>query len=373
MTDLADDNDPRAGTESSHPHDPAAIGPPESSTHTASLDRRRYAERHPDRVRQSRKRYQERHPERVAARLKRWKEANPDKVKAYRERYRENHLEESRAKNRERERARQARLREEKNRREARRAYMRDWYAKNREHYLTYQREYRAAQKAADPEKYWETMRERNKRWRDGHREQENAKLRAKYRDDPDAKAKRAAKYDKTHTDEVRARRRAYYAANRERERATQARYRAREKFRRDAGLPPRHVQRTPREVRLANSAAAEEFFTRPRTGEDIARLRTELHTPPELLAAWMRDCKHARAAHHLAEEKAMRARLGDELHTDPTKPTPEEIEEARLDTIAKQINERLRPKAPPRRVHHLDPAAPHPMLQQHSQTGMNR
>ena len=79
------------------------------------------------------------------------------------------------------------------------------------------------------------------------------------------------------------------------------------------------------------------------------------------------------RAAHHLAEEKAMRARLGDELHTDPTKPTPEEIEEARLDTIAKQINERLRPKAPPRRVHHLDPAAPHPMLQQHSQTGMNR
>src|SRR3546814_7284947 len=52
----------------------------------------------------------------------------------------------------------------------------REWYAKNRDHYLTYQREYRAAQRAADPEKYRETVRARNKRWRDGHREQENVK-----------------------------------------------------------------------------------------------------------------------------------------------------------------------------------------------------
>lgn len=373
MTDLADDSEPRVGTEPSHPNDSAAIGPPESRADKDRLARRRYAERHPDRMRESRKRYRERHPEKVAARLKQWKEENPDKVKAYRERYRENHLEQSRAKSREQERARQARLREEKQRLEARRAYMRDWYAKNRDHYLTYQREYRAAQKAADPEKYRETMRERNQRWRDGHREQENAKLRAKYRDDPDVKAKRAAKYPQSHTDEVRARRRASYAANRERERATQARYRAREKFRRDAGLPPRHIQRTQRDVRLANTAAAEEFFTRPRTGEDIARLHTELRTPPELLAAWMRDCKQARAAHHLAEEKEMRARVGAELHSGPKPPTPEEIEDARLDAIGKQINEQLRPKAPSRRVHHLDPAAPHPMLQHHNQMGMNR
>ncbi len=80
-----------------------------------------------------------------------------------------------------------------------------------------------------------------------------------------------------------------------------------------------------------------------------------------------MRDCKQARAAHHLAEEKEMQARLGAELHSDPKQPTPEEIEEARLDAIGKQINEQLRPKAPPRRVHHLDPAAPHPMLQHHN------
>ena len=246
MTDFAEDTGARAGAESPHPHDPAAVGAPQHGADKARLRRRRYVERHPDRIRANHKRYMERNPEKVAARLKRWKEANPDKVKEHRQRYRENHLEQLRARNREQERARQARLREEKQRHDTRRAYMRDWYAKNRDHYLKYQREYRAAHKAADPEKYRETMRERNKRWRDGHREQENAKLRAKYRDDPDVKAKRAANYYKTHTDEVRARRRAHYAANRERERATQGRYRARQKFYREAGLPPRGVSRTP-------------------------------------------------------------------------------------------------------------------------------
>ena len=371
MTDPADEDDHRLGAESSDHHDPAAIAPTDFNADRAPAGRRRYTERHPDRRRETRKKYRDRNPEKVAARLKQWKEANPDKVKAYRARYRENHLEESRAKNREYERARQARLREGKQRLETRRAYMREWYAKNRDHYLAYQREYRAAQKAADPEKYRETMRDRNKRWRDGLREQENAKLRAKYRDDPDVKAKRAANYHKTHTDEVRARRRARYAANRDRERATQDRYRARQKFYREAGLPPRSVRRTPREERLANTAAANEFFTRYRTWEQRQTLRHELRTPPKELAAWMRDCKRARAAHHLAEEKEMQLRLGLELG--PKAPTPEEIEEARLDAIGKEINNQLRPPAPTRRVHHLDPAAPHPMLLEHNQMGMNR
>ena len=186
-------------------------------------------------------------------------------------------------------------------------------------------------------------------------------------------KAKRAANYYKTHTDEVRARRRAYYAANRERERATQERYRARQKFYREAGLPPRGVTRTPREERLANAAAANEFFARDRTWEQRQELRRELRTPPEELAAWMRDCKRARAVHQLAEEKKMQARLGVELGGSAIQPTPEEIEEARLDAIGKEINDRHRPKPPARRVHHLDPAAPHPMLQHFNQIGMNR
>lgn len=305
------------------------------------------------------------------ARLKRWKEAHPDKVKEYRDRYRARHLEQLRATNREQERARQARLRNEKQRSERRRSYAREWYANNRDQYLQYQREYRAAQRSADPEKYREAVRARNKRWRDNHRERENAKLRAKYRDDPDLKVKRAANYYKTHTDEVRARRRAYYAANRERERATQDRYRARQKFYREAGLPPRGVHRTPREERVANTAAADEFFSRARTEEQRRALRRELRTPPELLAAWMQDCKRARAAHHLAEEKEMRARLGQELVQKP--PTPQEIEEARLDAIGKEVNDRLRPKTPSRRAHHLDPAAPHPLLHHHNPMGMNR
>ena len=47
--------------------------------------------------------------------------------------------------------------------------------------------------------------------------------------------------------------------------------------------------------------------------------------------------------------------------------------EEARLDAIAKQVNDRLRHREPPRRTHHLDPTAPHPMLSPNNPMGMNR
>jgi hypothetical protein len=43
------------------------------------------------------------------------------------------------------------------------------------------------------------------------------------------------------------------------------------------------------------------------------------------------------------------------------------------MDAIARTINERLRRREPPRRVHHLDPAAPHPMLQPNNWMGMGR
>jgi hypothetical protein len=100
-----------------------------------------------------------------------------------------------------------------------------------------------------------------------------------------------------------------------------------------------------------------------------VARLRKELGTPPQVIAAWMRDCKRARAAHQFAEEQEMRRRLGIQ----PPRPTPKQIEEARLDAIAKEVNQRLRSTEPPRRVHHLDPTAPHPMLQHGPHHGLSR
>ncbi|MCR2764976.1 hypothetical protein NQ152_15830 [Microbacterium sp. zg.B48] len=360
MTNADDDSGLTADTGGQHSLDDPADSPPSNANAAGGRDA----------VRAGRRRYEEPRRDRRGEVLKSWKERNPEKVKQYRDRYRQTHLEQIRRENRERERARRIRLREEQQAQQERRAYAREWYAQHREQYLQYQREYRAARKAQDPEKYREGVRARNKRWRDNHRDRENAKLRAKYWDDPDRKAKRAASYYKTHTDEVRARRRERYAANREHEREIQRRYRERQKFRRETGLPAPQLHRTPREERLANAAAADQFFTRPRTREERAELRKELGTPPELLAAWMRDCKRARAAHHLAEDAQLQARLRREL---APALTAKQIEEARLEAIGRQVNQRLRRKDPPRRAPHNDPAAPHPMLHPHPQTGLHR
>ena len=101
--------------------------------------------------------------------------------------------------------------------------------------------------------------------------------------------------------------------------------------------------------------------------------------TPPELLAAWKRDCLKARATYTLAEQQEELARLQKELNRVAPGPKPkpnlrtQQIEEARMDAIAKQINDRLRHHEESRRVHHLDPAAPHPMLHQPDTTGLSR
>jgi len=101
--------------------------------------------------------------------------------------------------------------------------------------------------------------------------------------------------------------------------------------------------------------------------------------TPPEVLAAWKRDCLRARATYTLAEQQEELARLQKELNRVAPGPkpkprlTPQQIEEARMDAIAKQVNDRLRHREVPRRAHHLDPAAPHPMLHQPDTTGLSR
>ena len=93
-----------------------------------------------------------------------------------------------------------------------------------------------------------------------------------------------------------------------------------------------------------------------------------------------------ARSYHHLfpvppfeevsAEELA---RLQKELNRAAPGPkpklslTPQQIEEVRMDAVAKHINDHLRQREEPRRVHHLDPAAPHPMLHRPNTTGLSR
>jgi len=267
----------------------------------------------------------------------------------------------------------------EKQRRDARRQYQREYYALHRKEQLEYQRRYRVAQRAKDPDAYRESKRARAKRWRDKHRDQVNARLREKYRADPEKHRQRRREAYAHNPEEQRARRRAYYAANREKQLAAQQRWRDREKRRVDAGLPVRRLHRVDRDERFANRAAADEFFGREWTDAELKVALRSIATPHDLWASWKRDCLKVRAAHHLAMQKEELARLEKELaraRPGPKpkhRPTPEELEEARLDAIGRAINERLRHREPPRRPHHLDPAAPHQHLLPHDQTGMNR
>ncbi|KAF2418136.1 hypothetical protein B2K11_09650 [Microbacterium sp. B35-30] len=267
----------------------------------------------------------------------------------------------------------------EKQRKEARRQYARDYYAQRREEYLEYQRQYRAELREKDPEAYRRGKRERNQRWRDKHKDEVNARLREKYREHPEKHRERRREFYAEHAEEQRARRREYYARNKEKQNAVHRAWRDREKRRREAGLPARRIHRTSRDERFANRAAADEFFSRAWTKEELAVAMKDVETPAEAWAAWKRDCLKARAAYTLALQKQELARLQKELRRakpgpkPKPRPTPEQIEEARMNAIARQINERLRHREQPRRPHHLDPAAPHPMLQPNNPMGVRR
>ncbi|WP_457100673.1 hypothetical protein [Microbacterium sp. P5_E9] len=221
-------------------------------------------------------------------------------------------------------------------------------YAANPEAHLEYQRERRAAQRAADPEGYREAKRLRNKRWHDTHREQENAKLRAKHRENPEAKREAALRYYAEHGGEVKERRRAYYWANREKQLETQRQWRAREKRRREVGLPARRIHRLPQQELAANREAADDFFTRPRSPGDLAVLRSEPKPTPKELAVWARDCERARIASAIAEDadRARPVRTSEQRAREATaraKREADAAEQARMDAIARLINDRLR------------------------------
>lgn len=266
----------------------------------------------------------------------------------------------------------------EQARKEARRAYMRDWYAKNRDQQADYQRQYREAQRDKDPEKYRTAKRARTQRWRDNHKDEVNAKLREKYRADPEKHRERRRQFYEENAERIRQERRERYAANKAKELERQRAWRDRERRRRDAGLPAYRLHRTPREERIANRAAADAFFSRTWTQEELVEAHKSIAITPQEWAAWRRDCDKARALHALSERAEELQRLQKELNRKrpgpkPKHPTEQELEEARMDEIARGINARLRHKEPQRRAHHLDPAAPHPMLQQNNQMGMNR
>ena len=104
------------------------------------------------------------------------------------------------------------------------------------------------------------------------------------------------------------------------RERENEARRLARRRAR--AGLPERKLHRVHAPDRRHNDAAADEFFAKPRTGQEVARIREQdVPTPPELVHAMQERSENRRvvreilaiAEEYFAEhEVELRARVAE-------------------------------------------------------------
>lgn len=280
--------------------------------------------------------------ERDRASRRRYAERNPEKVKAQRARYNETHREENNARERERKaRARQAARDAEERRRRSREKYADDPVA-----YLDYQRTWRATQRAESPDAYREAKRVRQQRWYEAHKEEQLAKRREKYRLDPERKRAASRENYAAHPDDRRARAREYYMKNREAQQAKHRQWMLREARRRDVGLPVRRVHVSSVEERRAHATEAGAFFRRTRTAEEIQVL---LQTPDVIISAWRRDCDRARAAHAASERDLLRPlsmTAVRQLEIDrraAAQRAEAAAEDARLDAIARAINDQLR------------------------------
>lgn len=352
---------------------------------------RRRASRARDREkeREQRRAYRERHPERVGEVQRAWRQRNAEHVRAYRAAYNEEHREEVRAKNREYMRGYQARQAQERRRWRAKRSSSKKYYEAHKQEHREYTRQWRARKLAEDPVAYRAARAASRRRWWDAHKDEYNAKLRTRRQENPEVHRAANRAYYATHAEQLKAQKRAYYAAHKEEILARNRAWKQRERRRLEAGLPPRRIRTTSSAERRANDAAADDFFRRPRSREEIAAIRLAtaatveglLPTPVEWVAAFERDSKRARIEHALATDfsYADRRRVSEarrhlaEQRRASRLAERTALEEARLDAIGREVNERLRHKDPPRRRHHLDPAAPHPMLNPNTTMGMNR
>jgi hypothetical protein len=289
---------------------------------------------------------------------RRWREANAEHVAEYQRKYRR------RAKARDpekwarehREEMRRSNLR--RRRRRERNATSRAKYAENlelsRERSRMYRRQQVEREKAADPEAYRLKHNAEVRAWRAKNRDALNARRRENYRQDPEPTRVRARERFERNKEHVRAKRREYYQSNKEKVLASNRAYKERERRRREAGLPPHRLQQVTRQERERNRAAAEEFFTRPLTPERRDALE---RTSPDLIAKWQAETARLRAIHGYAEDEPVRERLQREREACQLmqqrqrdhEAAHQAAEDARLDDIARTINNRLRTQ--PRRA----------------------
>lgn len=268
-------------------------------------------------------------------------------------------------------------------RREAQRAYKREYRQKNAERIAAY----RAAYNAQNRDKVLQGKRDAARRQSERRRNERERRKRVRERarrwsqDNPDKTREYRQRYREQHPDKVRQWERAYYhrnsesrraaarewaernpehkaegmrrwqQANREPLREYQRRYRAenpevyerakaasREAARRarrlkELGLPPKRVRRVKAADRLRNDQTATDFFTRQRSPVERPRIMHDYQpTPPELLADWKRRSALARV-----RSDAM-ARFPRQLEEYQRKHGERLRDEARLDSTARTL-----------------------------------
>ncbi|WP_342000337.1 hypothetical protein MRBLWH7_001271 [Microbacterium sp. LWH7-1.2] len=226
---------------------------------------------------------------RLAAQRKAWNEAHP----GYNAEYRERNREDIRRKNRERERARAQREREEKARRQKGIERAKEWAKDHPEE----RQQARERYKQKHPEAYKQAQRDYYYRNRDAIAERRRARAAADPQKANEARRRavdRARAGGRDSTWSPTPDRRATY-----RERENEARRLARRRAR--AGLPERQLHRVHAPDRRHNDAAADEFFAKPRGGQEVARIREQdVPTPPELVRAMQERSENRRVVREI-------------------------------------------------------------------------
>lgn len=280
-----------------------------------------------DPARRARAAYYADHRARALRASKRWKQLNPDRA-------REHNRESMR-------RAYQARRRVQ-----ARRAQGRAWYAEHRDSERERHRKFRAEHPGKIHE-YQQRYRERHPgrladqarrasmKWRDRNADTLRAVQREaaaqRRRDDPDLH-------------------RRYYQSNLEKERL-RSRMDARQRRRRERlGLPPRRIHQVFAEEKRANSAVADQFFTRRRTAPEIRDLLLERDAAPYARLARAEARRAARGLPASPDAADLRATVAAEveqrvwakllpgmIHRYIERNRARISEEIRMDSIARQ------------------------------------
>lgn len=263
---------------------------------------------------------------------RRWREKNQDHIRAYRQQYNDEHREYVTRYERNRLRRRKAEaVAADERRRKARAAY-----AANREHRLAQQAMNNRAREARDPKRYKALRAATAARFNKAHREE----LTDRQRRDRLRKPEKVAEYNKTYKQRnaaaVRAHAREYYQANKDEINARARHKRALAIRRREAGLPETKLRRRAQGERAANILAADAFFAR-------------IWSQRELRHIQHREAWRLMASLHQAQSRELDALAAPQ----PREPTERELEDARLDAIARHINNRLRTP------HHASPIAP--------------